>query len=109
MRNRLTLQGKFPWKLTLVCFCISFIQLSVSRAENNVNISEPLYLTCDNVTDGGSIEGDEEGCPDPVYDPAEIVNVVMPSGGSGCFGVCLDVYNCRSKPADHVLVTYTRF
>ncbi|MBK7343247.1 MAG: hypothetical protein IPJ06_09225 [Saprospiraceae bacterium] len=40
-------------------------------------------LLCDNVTDGGSISGDETGCPDPVFDPSVIVNVILPSGGSG--------------------------
>ena len=37
---------------------------------------------CDNVTDGGTIEADEELCPDN-NDPAEITSVALPSGGSG--------------------------
>ena len=40
-------------------------------------------LTCDNITNGGTIAGDEIGCPNPVFDPAPIVNTQFPSGGSG--------------------------
>lgn len=38
---------------------------------------------CDNVTQGGSITGDETGCADPSYDPAIIVSVQPATGGSG--------------------------
>jgi len=37
---------------------------------------------CDNLTDGGVIADDETLCPDN-NNPAEIVNIVSPSGGSG--------------------------
>ncbi|RMG84235.1 MAG: T9SS C-terminal target domain-containing protein [Bacteroidetes bacterium] len=42
-----------------------------------------ICLTCDNVTDGGEIAGDESDCPNPVFDPAPITNVTLPSGGTG--------------------------
>ena len=38
--------------------------------------------TCDNVTDGGIITGNETGCANPVFDPSPILNVILPSGGS---------------------------
>lgn len=38
---------------------------------------------CDNVTDGGEIQGNETGCDDPFFDPSVITNLVMPSGGTG--------------------------
>ena len=38
---------------------------------------------CDSVTNGGAIAGNESGCPDPVFDPAPIVNVTLPTGGTG--------------------------
>ena len=39
--------------------------------------------TCDNVTDGGSILGDEAGCANPTFDPALIISTQAPTGGSG--------------------------
>ena len=39
--------------------------------------------TCDNVTDGGTIAGNETGCPNPTFDPAPILSLTPPSGGSG--------------------------
>ena len=38
---------------------------------------------CDNVTDGGTITGDETGCARPSFDPGLITNVTTPNGGSG--------------------------
>ena len=38
---------------------------------------------CDNVTDGGTITGDETGCADPTFDPAAILSVQPATGGSG--------------------------
>ena len=38
---------------------------------------------CDNVTSGGTIEANEIGCPDPIFDPALITNVTLPMGGVG--------------------------
>lgn len=42
-----------------------------------------VCFTCDNATDGGTIQGDEEDCPNPIFDPSLITNVSLPSGGSG--------------------------
>ncbi len=39
--------------------------------------------TCNNVTDGGVIAGNEMGCPNPTFDPTPIVSLSPPSGGSG--------------------------
>ncbi len=59
------------------------INIGSLQGHTTDNSSIHDLLTCDNVTDGGSIAGDETGCPDPIFDPSEIVNVVLPSGGSG--------------------------
>ena len=40
-------------------------------------------LVCDNATDGGIIDGEQEGCANPTYDPTPLNNVVLPSGGTG--------------------------
>ena len=40
-------------------------------------------LMCDNVTDGGLIQGSETGCPNPIFDPGPITNLVLPTGGTG--------------------------
>lgn len=40
-----------------------------------------IELCCDNVTDGGEIAANEIGCGP--YDPQEIVNVILPTGGTG--------------------------
>ncbi len=42
-----------------------------------------ICLTCENATNGGLIQGDEAGCPNPVFDPAPITNVQLPTGGTG--------------------------
>ncbi len=83
MRNHSFLPGRSPWigLLTLVLF--AWVQYGSIQAHTSENYSIHVLLTCDNVTDGGSIQGDETGCPDPVFDPSEIVNVILPSGGSG--------------------------
>ncbi len=47
------------------------------------SISILKNLDCDNVTNGGAIAGDEYGCPNPLYDPGLIYNVLLPSGGTG--------------------------
>ena len=44
-------------------------------------ISVSSYSQCDNLTDGGIIGNDETYCVP--YDPAPIVNIATPSGGSG--------------------------
>ncbi len=45
--------------------------------------ADPDFSACDNATSGGLIQGDETGCPAPVWDPAPILNVALPTGGSG--------------------------
>jgi SdrD B-like protein/SprB-like repeat protein/type IX secretion system substrate protein len=42
-----------------------------------------IRLTCDNVINGGWIESDEFGCPNPEWDPGLITNVSLPTGGTG--------------------------
>ena len=39
--------------------------------------------TCDNVTDGGLIDGDVRGCPNPTYQAPTLTNATLPSGGTG--------------------------
>ncbi|MEM1119378.1 MAG: SdrD B-like domain-containing protein [Bacteroidota bacterium] len=39
--------------------------------------------SCDNLTDGGTISGDESGCGNPTFDPAIITSVAPATGGSG--------------------------
>ena len=38
---------------------------------------------CDNVTDGGVIGSDVQGCANPTFQPPTITNVALPTGGSG--------------------------
>ena len=38
---------------------------------------------CDNLTDGGSITGDESGCGNPTFDPGLITSTAVATGGSG--------------------------
>lgn len=47
------------------------------------NDPDPCPDACDNVTDGGIIQGDETGCPNPTWDPGIIANLALPTGGSG--------------------------
>ena len=44
---------------------------------------ENTVLSCDNVVNGGLIQGDEFGCPNPTWDPSPITNVALPFGGTG--------------------------
>ncbi|MEM6321746.1 MAG: hypothetical protein AAF960_29065, partial [Bacteroidota bacterium] len=39
--------------------------------------------SCDNLTDGGAISGNESGCNSPTFDPSPILSTALPSGGSG--------------------------
>jgi len=39
--------------------------------------------TCDNLTDGGSISGDESGCGNPTFDPSLITSIAPATGGTG--------------------------
>ncbi|HFA48003.1 MAG TPA: hypothetical protein ENJ95_03180 [Bacteroidetes bacterium] len=41
------------------------------------------FSQCDNVINGGIIEADEFGCPNPDWDPSIITSVEMPIGGTG--------------------------
>jgi len=45
--------------------------------------SYSVQFECDNLTDGGAINGNETGQANPTFDPALITNVLLPSGGSG--------------------------
>ncbi|MCF8236728.1 MAG: SprB repeat-containing protein, partial [Saprospiraceae bacterium] len=83
MRNLSFLPGRMSWLGFLTLVAISSVQVGGLHANTFENSNIHDLLTCDNVTDGGSIEGDEIGCPDPIFDPSEIINVVLPSGGSG--------------------------
>ncbi|MBI1227188.1 MAG: T9SS type A sorting domain-containing protein [Bacteroidetes bacterium] len=50
------------------------------------NASNPLDKTCaacDNVVNGGTIEANEFGCPNPSWDPSLITSVTLPTGGTG--------------------------
>ena len=40
-------------------------------------------VMCENVTNGGEIEADEFGCPNPTWDPSLITSVSLPTGGTG--------------------------
>ena len=47
--------------------------------ESNIVVKEAIC--CDNVTDGGQIGNNQVGCMAP-FDPAVLVNLVLPTGGS---------------------------
>jgi len=51
--------------------------------EGNRHSFAPAQTACDNITDGGTIGSDVEGCANPTFQPPMITNVVSPSGGSG--------------------------
>ncbi|MBL7831681.1 MAG: SprB repeat-containing protein, partial [Saprospiraceae bacterium] len=54
------------------------------RLSDNTVVKVAIHdFTCDNITNGGAIAGDEIGCPNPIFDPTKIVNIQLPSGGSG--------------------------
>jgi hypothetical protein len=38
---------------------------------------------CNNVINGGQIEANETGCPNPTWDPSPITSVTLPIGGTG--------------------------
>lgn len=73
----------------VVLLCASFGPLFANGGSEDLLIIEtengPLRvcLTCENATNGGLIQGDEAGCPDPIFDPAPITNVQLPTGGTG--------------------------
>ncbi len=51
--------------------------------EGNRHSFAPAQTACDNITDGGTIGNDVEGCANPSFQPPMIVNVTSPSGGTG--------------------------
>ncbi|MFK7981892.1 MAG: PKD domain-containing protein, partial [Saprospiraceae bacterium] len=53
-----------------------FLLLSFSLATTNAQ-------ECDNLTDGGTISGDESGCNAPLFDPSPILSITPATGGSG--------------------------
>lgn len=83
MRNHYCQARIFPWPLFVMLFCLLPFCPGTIHAERIRPVIVNDLLLCDNVTEGGSISGDETGCPDPVFDPSVIVNVILPSGGSG--------------------------
>ncbi|MCF8245893.1 MAG: T9SS type A sorting domain-containing protein [Saprospiraceae bacterium] len=50
---------------------------------NATNPTDKTCLACDNVVNGGTIQSDEFGCPNPTWDPSLITSVTLPTGGSG--------------------------
>jgi len=55
---------------------ILFLLLSFSFNTLNAQI-------CNNLTDGGTISGDESGCNSPIFDPSPILSTAAASGGTG--------------------------
>ncbi|MBK9012856.1 MAG: hypothetical protein IPM82_01535 [Saprospiraceae bacterium] len=52
-----------------------------------------VITACDNVVNGGTIAGDEFGCPNPTWDPAVITSLTLPTGGSRRLGIPLDFHH----------------
>lgn len=89
-----------PWCDSVFIYCISFFK---SRGTKS-NFTKSLLLAlvflpfahatasnptdkncaaCDNVVNGGAIQANEFGCPNPTWDPSLITSVTLPTGGSG--------------------------
>ncbi|MFK8058143.1 MAG: SdrD B-like domain-containing protein [Saprospiraceae bacterium] len=51
--------------------------------EGNYHGFAVASAACDNITDGGTIGNDVEGCANPSFQAPMIVNLTSPSGGSG--------------------------
>ncbi|MCB0692909.1 MAG: hypothetical protein H6568_01850 [Lewinellaceae bacterium] len=83
MRNQVVLRKQGPAYWWSVLIMVSMVLMPTLARSAMLNFLHPNLLTCDNVTDGGTISGDEVGCADPLFDPGLIVNVILPSGGSG--------------------------
>jgi hypothetical protein len=84
--------GRALLMLFFLSFCLVTTFANDNSPKNNVLNNELcddfgneyfVDFTCDNVTDGGEIEGDEVGYPSPIFDPTPILNVTLPSGGMG--------------------------
>ncbi len=69
----------------IIIFVVNFAQaFSDSKdlfAENGEVFK--ICFNCDNATDGGTIQGDEEDCPNPIFDPSLITSITLPTGGTG--------------------------
>ncbi len=51
--------------------------------EGNRHSFAPAQTACDNITDGGTIGNDVEGCANPNFQPPLILNLTPPTGGTG--------------------------
>ena len=58
----------------------------VEDDEAAVTVTPAGFGGCDNITNGGEIGYDETGCG-PLFDPAEITSISLPSGRVRCHGV----------------------
>ncbi len=56
----------------VLCFLLFCFSLNTSFAQD-----------CDNLTDGGTISGDEAGCNNPTFDPSPIISTAPATGGTG--------------------------
>lgn len=83
MRNHVCQARNIPWPRLLLLMCLGMIIPDLLPAKMDADFFGPELFLCDNVTDGGSISGDETGCPNPEFNPSLITNVTLPSGGSG--------------------------
>jgi hypothetical protein len=64
-----------PFSPTLTCL----VALGLLLASFGLN-AQP---GCDNVVNGGIVEANEFGCPNPTWDPSPITSVTLPTGGTG--------------------------
>ena len=72
---------------SLLSLILSF-QFGLANEDSKIHFSEngiptSICMDCDNATNGGEIAGDEQECPNPIFDPSLITNVTLPSGGTG--------------------------
>ncbi|RME06006.1 MAG: hypothetical protein D6816_08230, partial [Bacteroidetes bacterium] len=92
--HALDLEQFFPKAVTsltalLFMLCLIPSALRANNGEPVVTLTDAngdtyrVCLACDNVINGGVVEGDEFGCPNPEWDPSLITNVVLPTGGTG--------------------------
>ena len=89
MRNQ-TLLYAFTFKTISLLIILFFIGNDSAAFENPPSLlfdkegkSYSVQLDCDNLTDGGAINGNETGQGIPNFDPSLITSVQLPSGGSG--------------------------
>lgn len=68
----------------IAIFNLTILSSSFCEGNNPILLKDGTQIImCDNVTSGGLIQGSETGCPNPEFDPAIIINVTLPSGGTG--------------------------